>query len=69
MFLILTHWHNAARRWRSSPVPELMPGVKRPRLEGVQLQEDLQYVEPQEDPLGVRDKGVLLIQSDKHGIH
>lgn len=46
-----------------SPVPELVPCKKGSGFIGVQLQEDLNYVQRKEHPLCIRDKWIFLIQS------
>lgn len=52
-----------------SPVPEAVFGEEGSGLKHVELQQDLQDVERQKNPLRVGDQRILLIQADKHGIH
>lgn len=46
-----------------------MSGEKRPGLKHIELQQDLQQVQSQENPLRVGDQRVLLIQTNEDGIH
>lgn len=52
-----------------SPVPEAVFGEEGPGLKHVELKQDLQNIECQKNPLRVGDQWILLIQTDKHGVH
>lgn len=53
---------------RSSPVPETVFGEEASGFEDVELQQDLQQVEGQKNPLRVGNHGVLLVQADEDGV-
>lgn len=46
-----------------------MFGEERSGLEYVELQQDLQHVENQENPLRVGDHRIRLVQTNEHGVH
>lgn len=59
-------WFHSLRSF--SPVPEAVSGEEGSRLHHIELEQDLQQVERQEDPLRVSNYRVLLVQPDEDGI-
>lgn len=53
----------------SLPVPKAVSGKECPWFDYVELEQDLDHVEPQEDPLRVSNHGILLIQADEDSVH